>query len=101
MSKLIWKEREIKTLGGIGKAIEGILKSKDPQVEADAFMKLYRADTPHADENIGYISGYYDSDKMRRIQELFCVVHPVFGNKVPTPKEAFEMGKKLGSKRES
>ena len=88
-----WKGRTLKTYGDI--MDHGINKCKTPE-EARRFMKLYRKETVHAAANIGYISGYYDSANMRRIQDWFQVAHPIFGSYEPTPKEAFETGKRMG-----
>lgn len=48
--------------------------------------------------NIGYWSGYSSNETAVRILELFDCSHPIFGKTVPTPKEAFEAGKKLAEK---
>jgi len=90
-----WKGEELKTTGDL--CYKGIDKCDTPE-EAQEFMRLYRAENEHADENIGYISGYYDPENMRRIQEWFCVAHPIFGKSVPTPEEAFEAGKREATK---
>ena len=46
--------------------------------------------------NIGYLSGYYDTKRMREIQQLFDAGHPIFGRSMPTPEEAFAAGLKAG-----
>lgn len=56
-------------------------------------------------ENLGYYSGYYDTDTMVRVQKLFSCVHPVFGEvksekDLPSPEEAFEMGKKWAKEKD-
>lgn len=91
-----WKGQELSTLGDLMR--KGIDKCANPE-EAQEFMRLYRVENEYADENIGYLSGYYDSDNMRRIQEWFGVAHPIFGSSVPSPEEAFAAGKEMGSKR--
>ena len=49
--------------------------------------------------NLGYFAGYYDNDTRKRVEELFTCSHPVFGsiknNGVPTPEQAFNMGKDI------
>ena len=90
-----WKGQEIKTIGDIMSV--GIDRCATVE-EAREFMRLYRLDTPHADVNIGYLSGYYGPEEMRRIQEWFGVSHPIFGRSVPTPEEALEAGRKAGKK---
>lgn len=77
---MVWKDRELITIGDL--MYHGIDKCDTPE-EAQKFMELYRAENPHADENIGYLSGYYSPQKMRRIQEWFGVSHPIFGNLFP------------------
>jgi hypothetical protein len=52
-----WKGEEILTTGDL--CYKGIDKCDTPE-EAQEFMELYRAENDHADENIGYLSGYYD-----------------------------------------
>lgn len=62
--------------------------NKNTQAEAE---KIERS-------NLGYYSGYYDHETRIRVEELFKCAHPVFGKAkdgVPTPEEAFEMGKKM------
>ena len=53
--------------------------------------------------NLGYFAGYYSNETRERVERLFRCVHPIFGsiaeNGVPTPEEAFEAGKILGSKK--
>ncbi len=55
-------------------------------------------------KDLAYYAGYYDDATRRRVEELFECQHPVFGsikeNGSPTPKEAFEMGKKWVIKSE-
>ena len=46
--------------------------------------------------NLGYFAGYYDNDTRKRVERLFFCVHPIFGaasKGIPTPEEAFELGK--------
>jgi hypothetical protein len=51
-----------------------------------------------AKKNIGYWAGYYDEETARRIWRLFRTEHPVFGKRWPGPREAFQLGVKLGRK---
>jgi hypothetical protein len=97
----VWKGKDLKKLGDIGDAISEIIKLPDAEAKAEAksFMDTYRAsvDEPEiVSSNIGYITGYYDVPEMKRIQEIFLVVHPVFGSAVPTPEQAFAAGLKIG-----
>jgi len=91
-----WKGNELKTAGDL--MDKGIDRCDTPE-EAQEFMKLYRAENEFADKNIGYLSGYYSPDKMAEIQKWFGVEHPIFGGAIPTPIEAFKMGKKIGKKQ--
>ena len=51
-----------------------------------------------AKKNLGYFAGYYDYKTQSRVNELFCTSHPVFGDVVPTIKEAFDTGVKFAKK---
>lgn len=43
--------------------------------------------------NLGYYSGYGDSETMRRVNRMFGAVHPIFGaNFAPTFEEALQAG---------
>ena len=87
-----WKGKELVTHGDIGEALCALSSAE----EAQAFMAQYREESPHADENVGYLSGYYDIETMRRIQAWCDVEHPIFGRRVPTNEEAFAAGKAMG-----
>ena len=91
-----WKGKELRTIGDL--MTYGINKCATPE-EAQEFMRIFRAETEHADANIGYLSGYYGSDDMRRIQQWFGCAHPIFGTVVPTMEEAFEAGKKMAQEK--
>jgi hypothetical protein len=91
-SYMIWKGKEIKTIGDLTNAV-GLISSKEEGAE---FMSLYRSENAHADENVGYVSGYHDRETMARIQEYCNCSHPIFGRSQPTTKEACEAGKKMG-----
>ena len=88
---MIWKRKELVTVGDIIEAVEAIRSRKD----AHKFMKLFRIETPHADDNIGYISGYCKNPK--RILDWFQVSHPIFGKTLPTAREAFLAGMVWGA----
>lgn len=70
---MIWKGNEIKTIGDL--LDKGINQCKTKE-EAQEFMRLYREVNPHADENVGYLSGYFPPEEMARIQDWFGVSHP-------------------------
>lgn len=84
-----WKGEDLITIGDL--MYKGIDRCDTPE-EAKQFMELYRKENQFADENIGYLSDYYNVSEMKRIQKWFGVKHPIFGNTVPTPEEAFETG---------
>jgi len=67
--------------------------------EQQAYVQRLLAQSgPHARENIGYLTGYFDREKSSKLRELFSAPHPVFGMRHPTPEEAFEAGVVLASK---
>jgi hypothetical protein len=46
--------------------------------------------------NVGYWSGYYDSDTMARVHALYGFGHPIFGTTEPTPEKALAAGQAMG-----
>lgn len=62
--------------------------SKLPREEAEAVER----------SNLGYWAGYYDWDTRKRIRRLYGASHPIFGDRQPTPEEAFQMGAALAQK---
>lgn len=86
-----WKGHELDTIGDLMR--HGI-DACDTREDAQEFMSRYRAESEHADANIGYLSGYYGSEDMRRIQDWFDCAHPIFGRSEPSPEQAFEAGKR-------
>lgn len=105
---MIWEGKELVTFGDIGDAAVKIAKSQDRekakkflQAHADALAekgKLTPGQDPFevAASNIGYWAGYMDRETMELMWEIFDVDHPMFGRKVPTAIEAFEMGVERG-----
>ena len=99
-----------------GEAYDPAMKITDPK-EAEKYLKAlversvkYFGQT-HGEaeritkENLGYYAGYYDTETMVRVHKLFQCAHPIFGkveseDDLPTPEEAFEMGKASVSERE-
>lgn len=52
---------------------------------------------PHARENIGYMTGYFDGDTSLKLRALFDAPHPVFGMGHPKNlEEAFNKGVEWG-----
>jgi len=94
-----------------GEILSPAMKITDPE-DAKQYFKSYvnwiqkyldkepRTDNKTAEQiakvNLGYFAGYYNNDVQKRVEQLFGAIHPIFGSSVPTPKEAFEKGKKLG-----
>lgn len=52
-------------------------------------------------DNLGYFAGYYDAETRERVERLYNCQHPIFGkiseHGIPTPEEAFELGREMGS----
>ena len=85
-----WKGKPLLTLGDVSDAVIQCQTKAD----AKSFLASYRRITPHAEANIGYLTGYFTDDECRRIQDLFGVSHPIFGTTIPTLEEAFNAGVK-------
>lgn len=99
-----WHGRPIDSVTDVCAVMESICASDNAEAEAASFMEAYRAYTPHADTNIGYMIGYYDHEKALRMQQLFGVTHPVFGDithRLPTTEEAFAAGVAMGERARS
>lgn len=50
-------------------------------------------------ENVGYCTGYYDSETAERVFKLFKTKHPIFGTTRPSAEEAFKAGQDLAAKQ--
>ena len=87
-----WKGVELKTMGDMADVIKNIVTKED----ATEFMRLYRAENEHANENIGYLTGYFSFEEADRMRSLFDVSHPIFGRKSPTPEQALQAGIEMG-----
>lgn len=90
---LAWKGRELVTIGDIAFAVT----SCETRQEAEAFMAAYRIYTPHADANVGYLSGYEDRETRARIHDWFGVVHPIFGRAELTTRQLLAAGRALAA----
>ncbi|MFB5268106.1 hypothetical protein ACE41H_15165 [Paenibacillus enshidis] len=91
---MIWKDKELVTVGDL---MDSGINACETEEEAKQFMALYRAENLDADNNIGYISGYYSPEEAARIRQWFGVEHP-FIEPGMSPKEVFEAGLKFGKK---
>ena len=88
-----WKGKHINTYGEIMKAAVDC----ETREEAQELMADYRKVTEHADVNIGYMTGYYDSETATRVMDWCDVSHPIFGKRVNVPpEEAIAKGIELG-----
>jgi hypothetical protein len=89
-----WNDQELTTYGQILDAVTDILHNGTRE-QAHEFMAAYRAETPHAATNIGYLAGYCSTATATKIFDWFECAHPIFGTHVPTPDEAFHAGQQL------
>ena len=90
MPDLMWEGKKIETLGDLMKVIDSITTSE----KAAEFMALYRAESQHADQNIGYLCGYLDPKEANEKLALFKTAHPIFGTNltVLSPADALQAG---------
>lgn len=65
--------------------------------DQDEFVEAVAKIGPYALQNIGYMSGYYDTKTADRIMEVFKTSHPIFGRRHPDPAEAFEKGYEMAA----
>lgn len=78
-----WRGVPLTTIGDLSDAMHAIYSIEDEeerQRTAGIFMDQYRAHTPHADSNIGYLTGYNGHDTMVAMLRLFSTQHPIFGS---------------------
>lgn len=88
-----WQGRNLEKMGDL---INAVLNCKSRE-EAQAFMRAYRAVAPNvANQNIGYMTGYFSREEATRVLDWFGVSHPIWGTSFPTPEEAFAAGLKIG-----
>lgn len=92
---MIWKDKEIKTIDDAMAALRDIHTKE----EAAEYLRLARLEGPYADENIGYLFGYFNRDRWKELSELFGILHPVFGDRYNlTDDEIFQMSIERGKK---
>lgn len=82
---MIWNGKDIKSVGDLLNEVTRIAAADD-QDAADRFMAEFRAESPYADSNVGYLSGYLDVETMAKVQRMFGAPHPIFGS-ADTDKE--------------
>lgn len=107
---MIWKNKELKTIGEIFDTALNLAKTN--KYEAGVFYNTYVdyvSDTngcSHEEaenivkSNLGYFAGYYDAKTCDLIYEVYCTEHPVFGKKPYgiSPEDAFKAGLEAGYK---
>lgn len=108
MTKFNPKNKKLVTFADALEPAMNITDKKDAQQYLKEYVDYIQEDldkNPRSDgrtamsiakENIGYHAGYYDTSTMKRVHELFECTHPIFGDVVPTAKEALEHGKRRG-----
>lgn len=89
----VWNGKERRTIGDLMDAM-GEVTTRE---EGTRFMAEYRLVNRHADENIGYLTGYFGQEEAAAKRELFDVAHPIFGRRSPSPKEALAAGQAAAS----
>jgi hypothetical protein len=96
----------VKTMGQVMDVVASCETEEEAQRVFEMYVDSIRALADMTDleareiamGNIGYASGYYGRKTCERILKLFDTSHPFFGRRYPTPEEAFEIGKGVGSK---
>jgi len=90
---MLWKGKEIKTIGDAMEALEGIHTKED----AAEYLQLARLEGEYADQNIGYLFGYFSRERLKELTGLFGIPHPVFGYEVTmTDEEILRNGMERG-----
>lgn len=90
---MLWKGKEIKTIQDAMDALRDIHTKEDAQ----EYLRLARLDGEFADQNIGYLFGYFNRDRWKELSELFGILHPVFGDQYNlTDDEILQMGMERG-----
>lgn len=90
---MIWKDKEIKTIQDAMEALANIHTKE----EAQKYLRLARLDGEYADQNIGYLFGYFSRPRWKELSELFDILHPVFGDQYDlTDDEIMKMGMERG-----
>lgn len=90
---MLWKGKEIKTIEDAMNALRDIHTKEDAQ----EYLRLARLDGPYADQNIGYLFGYFSRPRWQELSNLFGILHPVFGDQYDlTDDEIMQMGMERG-----
>ncbi len=70
-----WDGQPLPTIGELLSAADAAERAG----RAQEFLTAYRAHTPHADGNLGYIIGYMGDEDRARMYAAYALVHPIFG----------------------
>lgn len=96
--KMTWKGERLENMGDLFKAALKVKTPKEAQEFLAAYVKGVGIDEATAKSNLGYFAGYYGTKERAFIAKMFEADHPIFGkNMAPSPKEAFEAGKRMGA----
>lgn len=107
---MIWKNKELKTIGEIFDTALNLAKTDN--YEAGVFYNAYidyvcnenGCSREEAEKivkgNLGYFAGYYDKQTCDLIYKVYCTEHPIFGKKPfsISPEDAFKAGLEAGYK---
>lgn len=73
-----WEGRDA---GTVGTLLEEACRA-EREGKAVAFLRAYRAHTPHADANLGYIIGYLEpAERRSKMYAAYDLMHPVFNGR--------------------
>lgn len=86
-----WKGKTLRTYVDISSALSALVSKE----EAREFMHAYREVSPYAYQNVGYLTGYMDTQTADRLMDWCETSHPIFGRSHPTPEEALTAGMKM------
>jgi hypothetical protein len=67
---MIWRGKQLSTMGEIGDMTVEIAKS-GTRAEALAFMEAYKDATEYAYPNVLYYAGYYDPQTAMKVRQMF------------------------------
>lgn len=76
-AKFVWDGKPVDTIGDLFDAAVAATDSG----QAQAFLTAYRAANEHADDNLGYVIGYADTDRRKAMYEAFDLTHPMIGGR--------------------
>ena len=109
---MVYNGIELATMGELFNKALAIAKSGNSS-ECSNFLKAYaeniytensRDKVPTMEDaykcaksNLGYFSGYYDSETYELINKAYNAIHPIFGGNPfnVSPEDAYQMGKEL------